>query len=237
MSEKLIAYFAEGVNEIQVDGLTQWDKDRVLSIQFDDMPKLFEVHLSYPSRATAKRLVAETVDGVADIKIPNEFLQQRKTISAWVYTTDENGCQTVKTITMPLELRKKPDDYASSSDPSQKDIVQELIEKTNKLIEEAEKVVEGGVSGSPYKTTEVTLKAADWVGETSPYTQIVPVNGVTPNSKVIVDLDEEQADIFSAKDADFIVTNDNGIVTFKIRGDKPKNDYTIQVSIIEVVRV
>jgi hypothetical protein len=142
MSEKLIAYFADNVNEIQVDGLTQWDKDRVLSIQFADMPELFEVHISYPSRATAKRLLAKTVNGVANVKIPNEFLQQRKTILAWVYTTDENGCQTVKTVVMPLGLRTKPDDYASSPDPSQKDIVEELIEQSNKLIEETAKIVE-----------------------------------------------------------------------------------------------
>ena len=235
MSEKLIAYFAEGVNEIQVDGLTQWDKDRVLSIQFADMPKLFEVHLSYPSRATAKRLFAENVDGVAVIKIPNEFLQQRKTISAWIYTVDANGCQTVKTITMPLELRTKPDDYASDPDPSQKDIVQELIEKTNKLIEDAEKVIDkGDILSSTARIANVSLTSAGWVGDTSPFSQIVEIEGVTPYSQVDLTPSIEQLSIFYQKDLALVTENENGVVTVYALGDKPQNDYTIQATITEV---
>lgn len=97
---------------------------------------------------------------------------------------------------------------------------------------------QGGGSVSVNRFTEVTLKADGWVGETSPYYQVVPVNTVTPNSKVILDITDEQAEIFSAKDINFTVTNTNGVVTFKTTGrDKPKNDYTVQVTIIEVVRV
>ena len=97
----------------------------------------------------------------------------------------------------------------------------------------------GGGSTNVYseRITDVTLKADGWVGETSPYSQVVTVNTVTPNSKVILDLNEEQAIIFSEKNVTFIVENTNGVVTFKALGDKPKNDYTVQVTIKEVVRV
>lgn len=95
----------------------------------------------------------------------------------------------------------------------------------------------GGTNGYSERITDVTLKADAWIGETSPYSQVVTVNTVTPNSKVILDLNTEQAEIFSQKKVTFTVENTNGVVTFKVTGDKPKNDHTFQVTIKEVVRV
>lgn len=81
---------------------------------------------------------------------------------------------------------------------------------------------------------EVTLTASGWVGETSPYSQIVNIDGVTANSQVDITPSVEQLEIFYDKDLTFVTENDNGVITVYVIGQKPTNDYTIQVTITEV---
>lgn len=81
---------------------------------------------------------------------------------------------------------------------------------------------------------EVTLLADKWVGEDSPYSQVVEVAGATANSQVDLTPSVEQLNIFYEKDLAFVTENDNGVVTVYAIGDKPANDYTIQVTITEV---
>jgi hypothetical protein len=45
----------------------------------------------------------------------------------------------------------------------------------------------------------------------------------------------EQLAIFYEKDITFITENDGGVVTVYVIGQKPQNDYTIPVSIVEVI--
>jgi hypothetical protein len=45
----------------------------------------------------------------------------------------------------------------------------------------------------------------------------------------------EQLAIFHNKDVAFVTENEDGVVTVYAIGDKPTQDYTIQVSITEVV--
>lgn len=82
--------------------------------------------------------------------------------------------------------------------------------------------------------TEVTLLASAWVGDASPYSQVVEVSGVTANSLVDLQPSVEQLTIFSEKDLLFTTENDDGVVTVYALGDKPQNDYTIQATILEV---
>ena len=119
--DRIEAYFAEGVNEVTIDGLTQHDKDVLLHISGDNIPDFFELHMDYYGRASAMRFQLNKVDGVATIKIPNELLKQRKTVRAWVYVIDEEGCRTKKTIILPLIQRNKPDDVVSGMEEEQKD--------------------------------------------------------------------------------------------------------------------
>lgn len=83
--------------------------------------------------------------------------------------------------------------------------------------------------------SEVTLFADKWVGDDSPYSQVVEVAGATENSQVDLTPSVEQLDTFYEKDLAFVTENDDGIVTVYAIGDKPANDYTIQVTITEVV--
>ena len=97
------------------------------------------------------------------------------------------------------------------------DIVREVIAQSNKI-------------------STVTLLANNWEGETSPYYQTVDILGAPENSKIDLNPTIEQLNIFHEKDITFVVANRNGVITVYCIGQKPTNDYTIQVSIIEVMR-
>lgn len=81
----------------------------------------------------------------------------------------------------------------------------------------------------------VTLYAAGWVGEDSPYSQVVEIEGVTEYSQVDLKPSVEQLAIFHEKDLAFVTENEDGVVTVYAIGDKPANDYTMQVTILEVI--
>lgn len=89
-------------------------------------------------------------------------------------------------------------------------------------------------AGSQAAIGEVKLLASKWVGTASPYSQVVQINGVTENSQVDLTPSVEQLAIFHNKDLAFVTENEDGVVTVYALGDKPTNDYTIQVTITEV---
>lgn len=84
------------------------------------------------------------------------------------------------------------------------------------------------------KIGEVTLRGNGWVGEASPYSQVVAIDGVTANSQVDLTPSVQQLAIFHQKDLTFVTENENGVVTVYAIGQKPELDYTIQVTITEV---
>jgi hypothetical protein len=87
---------------------------------------------------------------------------------------------------------------------------------------------------APAKIGNVTLLANKWVGTASPYSQVVTVEGVTENSQVDLTPNVGQLSIFHHKDLAFVTENEGGVVTVYAIGEKPENDYTIQVTITEV---
>lgn len=80
----------------------------------------------------------------------------------------------------------------------------------------------------------VTLVASEWVGEANLYHQVVEIEGVTENSQVDLTPSVEQLLVFYNKDLAFVTENEGGVVTVYAIGQKPTNDYTIQVTITEV---
>lgn len=99
-------------------------------------------------------------------------------------------------------------------------------------------VLESGANtsgGSAVRVAEITLLATNWVGDASPYSQVVAIDGVTEYSQVNLTPGVEQLAIFHEKDLTFVTENENGVVTVYAIGDKPTNDYTIQANIMEVV--
>lgn len=91
---------------------------------------------------------------------------------------------------------------------------------------------------SPVVTvTSVNLFASNWQGSSAPYSQVVAINGVTPNTRV--DLTPTAAQTAELQDDDiaFIAENDYGIVTVWSINCKPKKDYEIQATLTEVTSV
>ena len=88
---------------------------------------------------------------------------------------------------------------------------------------------------TPTTISAVSLLASNWIGEGNLYSQVVSIEGVTNKSQVDLTPSVEQLVIFYEKDLTFVTENDNGTVTVYAIGQKPENDYTIQVTIKEVV--
>ena len=88
--------------------------------------------------------------------------------------------------------------------------------------------------GSSSRIAYVTLLASAWSGTASPYSQVVQISGVTENSQVDLTPSVEQLAIFHDKDLAFVTENEDGVVTVYALGDKPTNDYTMQVTLTEV---
>lgn len=94
----------------------------------------------------------------------------------------------------------------------------------------------GEPAGSPTtRIGEITLLASAWEGNEDPYSQVVRLPYVTPTTKIDLQPSVEQLAIFHDKDLAFVTENDNGIVTVYAIGDRPTNDYTMQVSMKEVI--
>jgi hypothetical protein len=89
-------------------------------------------------------------------------------------------------------------------------------------------------NGSTATIGTVELLSDNWVGGENLYSQVVSIDGVTENSQVDITPSVEQLVIFYEKDLTFVTENDGGVVTVYAIGQKPENDYTIQVTITEV---
>lgn len=105
--------------------------------------------------------------------------------------------------------------------------------------EEIEKAVEEYLNknpiASPAKIGYITLLSSEWEGSGNLYKQIVDIEGVTANSQVDLTPDVQQLAIFYEKDLTFVAENEDGIITVYVIGQKPANDYTMQVTITEVL--
>ena len=93
----------------------------------------------------------------------------------------------------------------------------------------------GSLSKPQARIAYVELLSANWVGTSSPYSQVVEIDGVTENSQVDLTPSIEQLCIFYNKDLAFVTENDDGVVTVYAIGQKPANDYVIQATLTEVI--
>lgn len=113
---------------------------------------------------------------------------------------------------------------------------QNVAYKYADVLEQWKKEFGGIGAGSTARIGEVSLLADGWTGDASPYAQVVAIEGVTKNSQVDLTPSVDQLSVFYEKDLTFVTENDNGVVTVYAIGQKPQNDYTIQVTITEVIR-
>lgn len=113
-------------------------------------------------------------------------------------------------------------------------ITDDSYERTNVYLNELLETVEALSNGSAAKIATVNLLAANWTGNGNLYSQVVSIDGVTENSQIDLTPSVEQLVIFYEKDLTLVTENDGGVVTVYAIGQKPTNDYEIQVTITEV---
>lgn len=94
----------------------------------------------------------------------------------------------------------------------------------------------GTLNKTSARIAYVDLPSANWqIDETTgAYYQDPEIEGVTENSQVDLTPSIEQLIAFYDKDLGFVTENDGGKVRVYAIGQKPLNDYTIQVTITEV---
>ena len=94
----------------------------------------------------------------------------------------------------------------------------------------------GTLNKTSARIAYVDLPAENWqIDEgTGAYYQDPEIEGVTENSQVDLTPSIEQLIAFYDKDLGFVTENDGGNVRVYAIGQKPLNDYTIQVTITEV---
>lgn len=80
----------------------------------------------------------------------------------------------------------------------------------------------------------VTLRANSWSGSGTSYSQVVAISGVTASTKVDLQPTAAQLAEFHHNVLALVAENDGGTVTVYAIGDKPMNDYTIQITKTEV---
>lgn len=92
----------------------------------------------------------------------------------------------------------------------------------------------GMAKSTKAKLSQITILADAWEGDESPYSQVVTVDGTTAYSKVDMQPSVEQLALWHQKDLAFVAENEDGVITVYAIGDKPANDYVVQVTVTEV---
>lgn len=133
-----------------------------------------------------------------------------------------------------LYAKLKEDVLMAVSDDKIYAIVKNFVDNNAQMLKGKDGRVEITVSGSSAWATEIDLPANGWNGSGNLYSQVVDIDNVTSRSQVDLTPSVDQLAIFYEKDIAFVTENEDGIVTVYAIGQKPQNDYTIQVTVTEV---
>lgn len=226
-----------------IDGdLCQWDTGRKVRVSFDSKP-VSEVHFSRVVDDNAFVVQPYKENGNIVANIPNILLQSKWDICVYIVSVAEDSERTVERRTFAVTPRKKPSDYIYTEtevldfkDLEERIKTLEAGGASPDVIDKAVKeyLAENPIEASVAKIGTVTLAATKWVGGNNLYSQVVEVEGVNEKCQVDLTPSVEQLVVFYEKDLTFVTENENGVVTVYAIGQKPENDYTIQVTITEV---
>ena len=162
--------FKDGCDYANAAGLMQWDYGQVLRIQGLCLPAAVEIHFSLQAvGGEAVTRVGTTRDGVTDVVIPDSMLEADKAqnyqIYVWVYLTDATSGETVKSITLSVKARSKPEGFSS---PEDADLFREAIAVVNESAgraEEAEASAEAWAHGREDYPDRAEDNAAYYAGQ------------------------------------------------------------------------
>lgn len=218
------------------DSFYQWDTNQKVVHNFKVGD---EVHFFNMKQPTALTVRAYQLDNTVVAEVPNILLQSSYPIYVYWMYLDQNGQYTKEEFTFTVKQRPKPAGYVYTE--TEVLSYEYLDARINALEGEglaaavANYLKENPVeAGSKLTIGEVKLRASKWVGSGNLYSQVVTIDGVTPYSQIDLTPSVEQLAIFHDKDLAFVTENEDGVVTVYALGDKPANDYTMQVTIKEV---
>lgn len=145
-------------------GVWQYDYGQVLRITGTELPPAVEVQFSLDEKSgeTLSR-VGTTVDGVTEVKIPDELLTHSATsnyrIYAYIYLTDETSGNTKYEIIIPVRVRSKPTSPAEDpeTDP---DLFRETVVAVNASAERA-KMAEQNAKASATEAGKYAASASE----------------------------------------------------------------------------
>ncbi len=202
----------------------------------------------YPATENSQTISA-FLDDNNECVVPPEIISERgefsigligenddtRIVTHWLYYKTQLGCYdaiTPPNPPTPSEYDKILGALNNKSDIDHEHNEYTTNEETQALAEYILDTLKNNIKVA--KIGEVTLLASAWNGENSPYSQVVNIDGVTENSQVDLTTDVQQLAIFHNKDLAFVTENYGGVVTVYAIGQKPTNDYIIQVTITEV---
>ena len=230
---------------IKGGALWQWDNNRIVEVILKAGCTVSEIHFFNGTTDNALNGVVGCAENIASAEIPNIFLQVTNDISVYAVVDDVNGKRTTERAIFGVMPKEKPADYVYTETEllTYKALENriDILEKGGVTEEQIANAINEYLEKNPIQNTAstakigyVTLLAEAWNGEDNLYSQIVTVEGVTENSQVDLTPSAEQLSAFHSKDLTFVTKNKNGVVTVYAIGQKPLNDYTIQVTITEV---
>lgn len=129
----IVAKFPLGVTENTVHGLHQWDYGRQLEIHADDLPAMVEIHFACLGMKVAVVRTCSAVDGVVTATIPDICLEQTAPIVAWVYAINGTEGATIKTLTLPITQRARPE-LEPSIPRDNSDAYTDFVNQVNKAV-------------------------------------------------------------------------------------------------------
>lgn len=127
------------------------------------------------------------------------------------------------------------ENFQNKTTQEQQKMMTEIIRANREFYSCIRKYVES-IQPPAARIVEINLTAAGWIGESSPYYQVVNLENITVNSQINLTPSVEQLAAFRDKDIELVTENTDGIIKVYAIGIKPVNDYVMTATVLEVER-
>ena len=198
----------------------------------------FEWTLSSALTSTpiGKMIVRDRADFSGPIVYCASSIATLDEFNAWI---KENNVRFLSILATPIETPLSDDEIAQYNALKMNYPTTTITNDENaymnvEYVVDTKSYIDAKLAGASY-ISYIDLPSSKWQGSDSLYSQAVSIAGVTENSRVDINPSVEQLAIFHDKDIAFVTENEDGVVTVYCIGQKPANDYTMQVTITEVV--
>ena len=122
------------VDSVKIDPLHQWDYGQTLEIESPIFASgIMEVHFSCLGMTEAIVRPCTGSNGIYTVQVPDSCLEQSDDITAWIYDKGTESGKTLKTISIPIHERPRPN-RGGEIPQSVYDAYTEAINEINKII-------------------------------------------------------------------------------------------------------